>query len=80
MIENGIKEHPGKTFSFLRSLLIDVLMGIFFILELGIGSAQEGVEVRSVGNTLTLKETALVEAFNLKAAIEYELKNCEYFQ
>ena len=38
----------------------------------------EGIEVRSVGNTLTLHETALIEAFNLKAAIEYQLKNCEY--
>lgn len=37
----------------------------------------EGIEVRSVGNTLTLHETALVEAFNLKAAIEYLLKNAE---
>lgn len=36
----------------------------------------EGIEVRSVGNTHTLHESALVEAFNLKAAIEYQLKNC----
>lgn len=36
----------------------------------------EGIEVRSVGNTLTLHETALTEAFNLKAAIEYQMKNC----
>ncbi len=56
----------------------------------------EGVDIRSVGNTLVrrenkytkhyfiillnfqvLQETALVEIFNLKAAIEYRLKNCE---
>ena len=37
----------------------------------------EGIEVRSVGNTLTLHETALIEAFNLKAAIEYQLRNLE---
>ena len=37
----------------------------------------EGIDVRSVGNSLTLHETALVEAFNLKAAIEYQLKNFE---
>lgn len=37
----------------------------------------EGFEVRSVGNTLVLHETALIEAFNLKAAIEYQLKNCK---
>ncbi|KAF8565337.1 hypothetical protein P879_01311 [Paragonimus westermani] len=43
--------------------------------ELGVGMTTEGLEVRSVGNTLTLKETALVETFNLKAAIEYNLNN-----
>ena len=37
----------------------------------------EGIDVRSVGNSATLHETALVEAFNLKAAIEYQLKNYE---
>ena len=36
-----------------------------------IGATQtEGIDVRSVGNSLVLKETALIEAFNLKAAIE----------
>lgn len=34
--------------------------------ELSVGSSTGGVEVRSVGNTQTLRETALVEAFNLK--------------
>ncbi|XP_011644385.1 tetratricopeptide repeat protein 30A isoform X1 [Pogonomyrmex barbatus] len=43
--------------------------------ELSVGMATEGIEVRSVGNTLTLHETALTEAFNLKAAIEYQLQN-----
>ncbi|VDO09216.1 unnamed protein product [Rodentolepis nana] len=43
--------------------------------ELGVGMITEGVEVRSVGNTPTLHETALVEAFNLKAAIEFNLGN-----
>ena len=33
------------------------------------GSQTEGVDVRSVGNSMVLEETALVEAFNLKAAI-----------
>uniref|UniRef100_A0A5K3FNF6 Tetratricopeptide repeat protein 30 n=1 Tax=Mesocestoides corti TaxID=53468 RepID=A0A5K3FNF6_MESCO len=41
--------------------------------ELGVGMITEGLEVRSVGNTNTLQETALVETFNLKAAIEYNL-------
>lgn len=35
----------------------------------------EGIDVHSVGNTLVLQQTALIEAFNLKAAIEYQLKN-----
>ncbi|EFN82372.1 Tetratricopeptide repeat protein 30 [Harpegnathos saltator] len=43
--------------------------------ELSVGMTTEGIEVRSVGNTLTLHETALTEAFNLKAAIEYQLQN-----
>jgi tetratricopeptide repeat protein 30 len=43
--------------------------------ELGVGSNSEGVECKSVGNTQTLKETALIEAFNLKAAIEFTMKN-----
>jgi hypothetical protein len=38
-------------------------------------SQLEGVEVRSVGNSQVLKETALVEAFNLKAAVEIVMKN-----
>lgn len=48
--------------------------------ELSVGMTTEGIEVRSVGNTLTLHETALVEAFNLKAAIEYQLKSFESAQ
>jgi len=42
--------------------------------ELGVGSNAEGIEVRSVGNSQALRESALVEAFNLKAAIEYSMK------
>lgn len=38
--------------------------------ELGVGSFEEGGNVNSVGNTQALKESALIEAFNLKAAIE----------
>jgi len=45
--------------------------------ELSVGMATEGIEVRSVGNTAVLMETALIEAFNLKSAIEYQLKNVE---
>ena len=46
--------------------------------ELSVGMTTEGIDVRSVGNTLVLHETALIEAFNLKAAIEYQLKNCKF--
>jgi tetratricopeptide repeat protein 30 len=38
-------------------------------------SQLEGLDVRSVGNSQALKETALIEAFNLKAAIELMTKN-----
>lgn len=37
----------------------------------------EGIDIHSVGNTLVLHQTALIEAFNLKAAIDYQLKNCK---
>eukprot|EP00771_Trimastix_marina_P002712 gnl/Trimastix_PCT/3867.p1 GENE.gnl/Trimastix_PCT/3867~~gnl/Trimastix_PCT/3867.p1 ORF type:complete len:600 (+),score=237.63 gnl/Trimastix_PCT/3867:171-1802(+) len=42
--------------------------------ELSVGSNTEGIEVRSVGNSQTLHETAMVEAFNLRAAIDYDLR------
>lgn len=45
--------------------------------ELSVGMTTEGIEVRSVGNTLILQQSALVEAFNLKAAIQFQLKNLE---
>lgn len=48
--------------------------------ELSVGSNTDGIEVRSVGNSQTLKETSLVEAFNLKSAIEYQLGNKEQAQ
>jgi len=37
----------------------------------------DGLDVRSVGNSVVLKETCLIEAFNLKAAIEYSMKTSE---
>ena len=43
--------------------------------ELGVGSNTDDVEVKTVGNTQVLRETALIEAFNLKSAIEYTMKN-----
>ena len=35
----------------------------------------DGIEVASVGNTIILHESCLVEAFNLKAAIQFNMKN-----
>lgn len=43
--------------------------------ELSVGSGLDGLEMRSVGNSSVLKMTTLVEAFNLKAAIEFEMNN-----
>jgi len=48
--------------------------------ELSVGLTTEGIDVRSVGNTLLLHRTVLVEAFNLKAAIEYQLHNLKAAQ
>ena len=45
--------------------------------ELSVGTNTDGIEVRSVGNSAVLRETCLIEAFNLKAAIEFEIKNTE---
>eukprot|EP00927_Polykrikos_kofoidii_P049448 TRINITY_DN4349_c0_g2_i1.p1 TRINITY_DN4349_c0_g2~~TRINITY_DN4349_c0_g2_i1.p1 ORF type:complete len:673 (-),score=150.23 TRINITY_DN4349_c0_g2_i1:73-1854(-) len=48
--------------------------------ELSVGALADcagGLGARSVGNTGVLKETALIEAFNLKCAIEYMMKNPE---
>lgn len=45
--------------------------------ELSVGSNADGIEVRSVGNSPVLQETYLIEAFNLKAAIDFSLKNME---
>lgn len=43
--------------------------------ELSVGSkSEQNADVKSVRNSTVLRETALVEAFNLKAAIEYEMK------
>merc|ERR1719409_744196 len=43
--------------------------------ELSVGSNTDNIDVRSVGNSSVLRETSLVEAFNLKAAVEYNMKN-----
>lgn len=49
---------------------------------MGVGSgalSTEDLDVHSVGNSQTLKETAIIEAENLKAAIEFEMKNSMEF-
>jgi tetratricopeptide repeat protein 30 len=46
--------------------------------ELSVGSNTDGIDVRSVGNSIILQETCLVEAFNLKAAIEYCMGNLDH--
>ena len=61
----------------LRRLAEIVERGVRDHPELSVGAVTDGVEVRSVGNTVALRETALVEAFNLKAAVEYAAKNAE---
>jgi tetratricopeptide repeat protein 30 len=38
--------------------------------ELGVGVAMDGIDFRTVGNSQLLHDTYLIEAFNLKAAIE----------
>ena len=44
--------------------------------ELSVGSKSDAnSDVKSVKNSTVLRETSLVEAFNLKAAIEFEMKN-----
>lgn len=65
-------------FLFSNVLLFKLIKKFLILTELSVGMNTEGIEVRSVGNTITLHETALIEAFNLKAAIEYQLKNCKY--
>ncbi|KAL0841716.1 hypothetical protein ABMA28_013988 [Loxostege sticticalis] len=68
-----LKEYPQA----LKHITLVIERGIRDHPELAVGMQAETSEVKSVGNTLTLHETALTEVFNLKAAIEYQLKNVE---
>ena len=52
-----------------------ICSSIAIVLELSVGMQTDGIEVASVGNTITLHESCLVEAFNLKAAIQFNFKN-----
>mmetsp|Transcript_8791 Transcript_8791/g.14620 ORF Transcript_8791/g.14620 Transcript_8791/m.14620 type:complete len:661 (-) Transcript_8791:737-2719(-) len=61
----------------LRSIAEIIDKGIRNHPELSVGTNTDGVDVRSVGNSTVLKETCLIEAFNLKAAIEFEMRSME---
>jgi len=62
----------------LRHLAEIVEQGVREHPELSVGSQGDAMaDARSVGNSSVLKDTALIEAFNLKGAIEYAMKNTE---
>ena len=68
--------YKGKSYADSLKFLSEIIeRGVREHPELSVGSNTDGMEVRSVGNSQALKETALIEAFNLKAAIEYTMKN-----
>ncbi|CAD5207550.1 unnamed protein product [Bursaphelenchus okinawaensis] len=67
----------GETEQTMRYIADIVERGVKDHPELGVGTVTDGIEVRSVGNTIILNETALIEAFNLRFAIEYKAKNME---
>jgi len=52
-----------------------LLQGVKQHPELSVGARSDGERVHSVGNSQALQDSALVEAFNLKCAVEYQLKN-----
>ncbi|VVC98628.1 unnamed protein product [Leptidea sinapis] len=66
-----LKEYPQA----LKHITLVIEKGIRDHPELSVGMQAENSEVKSVGNSLILHETALIEVFNLKSAIEYQLKN-----
>ena len=59
-------------------LLVVLLVLSLWLTELCIGLGTEGIDSKSVGNTLQLHESSVIEAFNLKAAILWSGKNCKY--
>ncbi|CEL94681.1 unnamed protein product [Vitrella brassicaformis CCMP3155] len=61
-----------KQYDHARKFLADIIeRGIRHHPELEVGRNRDDVEVRSVGNTAVLKETCVIEALNLTAAIEF---------
>ena len=72
----GLCHYQQKQYGPALKLIAEIIeRGVREHPELSVGSQTEGIDVRSVGNSLVLKETALIEAFNLKAAIEFQMKN-----
>ena len=72
MYNMALCHYTLKNYDSSLKILADIIeKGIQDHPELNVGLTTEGIDVRSVGNTITLHETALVEAFNLKASIEY---------
>jgi len=77
----GLCHYQQKQYGPALKLIAEIIeRGVREHPELSVGSQTEGIDVRSVGNSLVLQETALIEAFNLKAAIEYQMKNFEAAQ
>ncbi|MES1910706.1 MAG: hypothetical protein MHM6MM_003251 [Cercozoa sp. M6MM] len=67
------KEHSNA----MQHLENIVTRGIVEHPELAVSAHKEKEQAHSVGNSAALKETALVEALNLKAAIEWQNRNTE---
>jgi tetratricopeptide repeat protein 30 len=79
ILERAIKCHPGRIISLfakVKASRTDVGSDRGFA-EWNIGFSYGEDEARSVGNTQSLHETFVFEAFNLKAAIEFHMKNCK---
>jgi tetratricopeptide repeat protein 30 len=75
IIEKGVRSHPELSVGSNSDGLCSLITSLSFLLPLP--HLVAGMDVRSVGNSSVLKETCLVEAFNLKAAIEYEMRVIE---
>ncbi|ESO08925.1 hypothetical protein HELRODRAFT_74132 [Helobdella robusta] len=78
MYNISLSHYMLKRFNVAHSCVSKIISkGINEHSELAIGMNTEGLNVRSVGNSLVLHESALVEAFNLQGAIEFQLKHMD---
>ena len=64
----------------LKLIALVIENGIRNYPDLGVGSYLDDGDVRPVGNSVALRESALIESLNLKAAIEYTMKNVDQAQ